>query len=497
MARQSFSSNTQRGGLMGRCRFVLLALFAPFFDAQAYAQEAVASEAITTITHEEVYNLVRKLASPEFAGRYTSHEGHRAAAEWVAANFEEWGLTPFPEWNGFLQPYPSPMVLLDEAEMTLLLPDRREGEQSETSYREVPLEIEADFLPFFYAASGSGEAGVVFAGWGVSAPELGYDDFANIDVEGKFVLLFRGTPTTDNPELQEWLSRNRRPGLKTAREKGALGVLYVYSKETIAYTGTDHIEGYTPFIVSEALADSLLKEKGTTFSRLEQDLINFQNPISFPFDAKLRYHVKSRYFPDAVSENVIGYVEGSDPELRDEAFFFFAHLDHAGEHFGMLFPGAHDNASGSAVVMELAKTFASLPEKPKRTTIFVLFTAEEVGLGTSYFTDSLLTQYEVDGIFNYDMVGVGDQVSFDLAALPGGFRELVLQADRSLGIVRESESSRRSEQNYPYLYFASGGGHTRYEHYHRSSDTIYRVNPEIMANIARLSFLTVYPWVNR
>ena len=137
------------------------------------------------------------------------------------------------------------------------------------------------------------------------------------------------------------------------------------------------------------------------------------------------------------------------------------------------------------------------PEKPKRTTIFVLFTAEEVGLGTSYFTDSLLAQYEVDGIFNYDMVGVGDQVRFDLGALPGGFRELVLQADRSLGIVRESESSRRSERDYPYLYFASGGGHTRYEHYHRSSDTIYRVNPEIMANIARLSFLTAYPWVNR
>jgi hypothetical protein len=95
------------------------------------------------------------------------------------------------------------------------------------------------------------------------------------------------------------------------------------------------------------------------------------------------------------------------------------------------------------------------------------------------------------------MVGVGDQVRFDLGALPGNFRELVLQADQSLGIVRESESSRRSERDYPYLYFASGGGHTRYEHYHRSSDTIYRVNPDIMANIARLSFLTAHAWANR
>jgi hypothetical protein len=479
------------------CRFALLAVSFAFTNAHAYAQEAGASSAVETITHEEVYNFCRRLASAEFGGRYTSHEGHRAAAEWVAANFEQWGLTPFPEWHGFLQPYPSPMILQDEAEMTLLLADRKEGEQGDLSYREVPLEIETEFMPFLFSASGSGEAGIVFAGWGMSAPELGYDDFANIDVEGKFVLLFRGSPSSDDPRLREWISANRRSFLKTAREKGALGILYVYSREPIAYTGTDYGEGYTPFLVSEAVVDLLLEEKGTTFSRLKQDLVNFQKPISFPLDAKVRYHVRSRHFPDAVSHNVIGYVEGSDPELRDEAFFFFAHLDHAGAHFGRVFPGAHDNASGSAVVMELAKTFASLPEKPKRSMIFVLFTAEEVGLGTSYFTDSLLGQYEVDGIFNYDMVGVGDRVSFDLGALPEDFRELVLEADRSLGIVRDSESTRRSQRDYPYLYFASGGGHTRYEHYHRSSDTIYRINPEIMANIARLSFLTVYPWVNR
>jgi hypothetical protein len=73
----------------------------------------------------------------------------------------------------------------------------------------------------------------------------------------------------------------------------------------------------------------------------------------------------------------------------------------------------------------------------------------------------------------------------------------VLEADKSLGIVRDSERPRRSGREYPYLYFASGGGHTTYDHYHRSSDTIYRINPEIMANIARLSFMSVYPWANR
>ncbi|MFC1659987.1 M28 family peptidase [Gemmatimonadota bacterium] len=485
-------------GLMKACRLALLALFIVSPDALVSAQETAAGRAVKTITHEEVYNFVRTLASPEFEGRYTSHEGHRAAAEWVASNFEEWGLIPYDQKEGFLQPYPSPMTLQDGAEMTLLLPDKTDGEGTEPAFREVPLQIESEFLPFLFSASGSGEAEVVFAGWGVSAPELGYDDFANIDVSGKFVLLFRGSPTSDEPRLQEWLSQNRSSFLTTAREKGALGILYVYSREPIAYTGTDYVEGYSPVLVSETVADLLLEEKGTTFSRLKQDLINFQNPISFPLGAKVRYQVRSRHFPDAMSENVIGYVEGSDPGLRSEVFFLFAHLDHAGSHFGRVFPGAHDNASGSAVVMELAKAFAQMPEKPKRSVAFVLFTAEEVGLGPGHFTDDLPQQFtKVDGVFNYDMVGVGDHVSFDLGSLSGEFRELVLEADESLGIVRESESSRRSGRDYPYLYFASGGGHTAYEHYHRSSDTIYRINPEIMANIARLSFLTLYPWVNR
>ncbi len=479
-------------------RVILLALAATLPFAHASAQDTGAGRAVRTISHEEIYNFVRTLASPEFEGRYTSHEGHRAAAEWVASHFEEWGLKPYGQEEGFLHPYPSPMTLQDEAEMTLLLPDGKANEEGESSYREVPLELESEFMPFFFSANGSGEAGIVFAGWGVSAPEFGYDDFANIDVNGKFVVLFRGSPSTDDPGFQEWMSQHRSSFLTTAREKGALGILYVYSKEPIAYTGTQYVEGYTPFLVGESVVDLLVEQKGTSFSRLKQDLANFQKPISFPLDAKVRYRVRARHFPDAVSQNVIGYVEGSDPDLRNEAFFLFAHMDHAGSHFGRVFPGAHDNASGTAVVMELARTFAQLPEKPKRSVVFVLFTAEEVGLGPSFFTDSLPEQFiKVDGVFNYDMVGVGDHVSFDLGTLPEEFRELVVQADASLGIVRDAEGSRRSARDYPYLYFASSDGYSTYEHYHRSSDNIYRINPEIMANIARLSFLTIFPWVDR
>ena len=203
-----------------------------------------------------------------------------------------------------------------------------------------------------------------------------------------------------------------------------------------------------------------------------------------------------------MSYNVVGYVEGSDPRLKKDCLFMFAHLDHAGPHLGRVFYGAHDNASGSAVVMQLAKAFSKLSPKPKRSIAFVLFTAEEIELGTSYFTKRLPSQFEkVDAIFDYDMVGVGDHVGLGLDALPENFRKMLLEADKSIKIVRADTGPRRTAAKegevIPNLYFASGGGHTRYEDYHRSTDTIYRINPEIMADIARLSFLTAFPWANR
>ena len=469
-------------------KLVIPALLFCLFISFASAQDQALEQAVETINHEDVYNFCRTLASPEFEGRYPSHQGYHAAAKWAAANFTEWGLKPISEEVGFLQPYPCPITFQDEAAMTLIFPER-----------EVELEVESEFLPYLTSGSGSGEVEVVFAGWGVSAPEAGYDDFANIDVKGKFVMFFSGSPRSDDPRLREWLSRNRSSAINTAREKGAVGILSISTKEPIVSPGgRSYLEDFCNVRISDKVADMLLEEKGVTSVQLKQNLTNFQAPISFPLGAKVKYRLKSRHISDGMSYNIVGYVEGSDPELKKECFYMFAHFDHFGPHYGRMFYGANDNASGSAVVMQLAKAFGQLPKKPKRSMVFVLFTAEELGLGTSYFTNDLPAQFtKIDGVFNYDMVGVGDYVNLNLNAQPAGFKELVEEADKSYKIVRGSQSSGGSSRDYPYLYFASAGGHTRYEFYHRSSDTIYRINPEIMFNISRLSFRSAYPWANR
>ena len=105
------------------------------------------------------------------------------------------------------------------AEMTLLLPEKKDGAEKNVSYTEVKLAVESEFMPFLFSDSGAGTADIVFAGWGISAPDLGYDDFANVDVKGKFVMLFRGSPGSDDPRLQEWISKNRQYFVKIAQEK--------------------------------------------------------------------------------------------------------------------------------------------------------------------------------------------------------------------------------------------------------------------------------------
>jgi Zn-dependent M28 family amino/carboxypeptidase len=152
--------------------------------------------------------------------------------------------------------------------------------------------------------------------------------------------------------------------------------------------------------------------------------------------------------------------------------------------------------------MELAKAFSKLGRKPRRSVVFILFTAEEIDLETRYFVKHLPSQFEkVEAIFDYDMVGVGDHVDLRLDTLPENFKKMLRDADQAIKIVRETtepqRAARKEGEDIPNLYFASGGGHSRYEHYHRSTDTIYRINPEIMADIARLSFITAWAWADR
>ncbi|MBN2200190.1 MAG: M20/M25/M40 family metallo-hydrolase [Candidatus Aminicenantes bacterium] len=445
------------------------------------------------VQSSEIYDTCKTLASAEFAGRLTGHQGYAAAAQWAAGRFKAWKMKPAFGRDNYLQGFPAPYTLVDEADMTLLFPGK--ADDGAETIEEVKLEAGRDFLPLLFTDSGRNEAEVVFAGWGISAPELGYDDYAGLEVKDRFVLCFRGTP--DPADLRFEDHDQHRVRMKTARDKGALGVVYIYP-EVSANPNGDRLPNFTPAEISEKTADLLFKEKDLTADQVKKSLFAYKRPLSMTLSARMRYGVVARHFPAGVGYNVVGWIEGRDPSLRNECVIFGAHLDHCGRHMGLLFPGADDNASGSATVMEIARAFARSGRKPRRSVVFVLFGGEEMGLlGSKHFADNLPSRFKtVAAMFNFDMTGAGDGAFCGVSAEPAAVKEAIEAANRQVNIVRGVRIIRRVGvrssdfapfflKGIPVASFASNGPHLAY---HQPGDTIYRINPDIMADIARVAF---------
>jgi hypothetical protein len=488
-----------------RFRAIAAAVLLPFLALPSLPQNVDKNleAALKSISPLEAYDIVKSLASPEFAGRLTGDEGYTAAAKWAARKLGAWGLRPISQKEGYLQAYPSPCTIVDRAEMTILLPEGKTDPEKGPSYKEMKLAPEKEFLPLLYSDTGDRTAETVFAGWGISAPELNYDDYAGLEVKGKFVLCFRGTPDGDR-KYQNYDEHRTR--MKTARDKGALGIVYIYA-DIASNPNGDWLEGFTPAMISEKVMDSILKDVNSTSADLKKSLAAYKRPISFPLRAKIRLKVESRHFPKAVGYNVVGYVEGSDPKLRAECIVVGGHFDHCGRHMGLLFPGADDNASGSATVMEVAKAYAALGRRPKRSVAFVLFGGEELGLqGSSYFADHVPAPFaKVDAMFNFDMTGEGDGLWGAVSAEPAEFKKVIEEADKSVKVIRGLGVIRgvgvRSSDYAPFFLkgaaSASLGSNGPHLAYHQTGDTIFRINPEIMAEAAKVAFLASYFWANR
>lgn len=465
------------------------------------------------------YEYCGRIASAEFAGRLTGHSGYTAAARWAADRFRHWKLKPWDRETGYLQPFPAPLTLVDQAAMTIILPGEikvanenirsrsdspADPEPPERKETRLPLVCGKDFLPLLFTDSGSGTGATVFVGWGIRAPELGYDDYAGVDVKDRYVLCFRGTPDPSDPRFQS--HDEHRTRMRVARDLGALGLIYI-RPEMEANPNGDWLPRFLPAMISEPIADRLFQEKAVTVSELRKDLQTYKRPLSFSLHCRIEYRAQSRHFPEAIGYNIAGYIEGTDPELKKEWLVLGAHFDGCGAHVGLTFAGADDNASGSAVVMAVAEAMARSDRRPKRSVLFVLFGGEEMGLlGSSYFVDHLPGRFRnVDAMFNFDMEGEGDKAYVSVTTEPPQLKAALERADapspivtgfgliRDVG-VRSSDFAPFFRKGIPCAAFYSNGPHIEY---HRAGDTIYRVNPDIMTAVARLALRSVYEWAGR
>ncbi len=354
------------------------------------------------------------LASDLLEGRGTGTRGYRIAAEYVAAQYGLMGI------ESSFQEVPLRETVAGASSTIRFM---RAGEAP------VTLRIFSDFVSSGDPLSADKvvEGDLVFAGYGISAPEQKHDDYAGNDVRGKIVAIFTGAPPAFPNAVRAHHSSSLTK-VETAARFGAKGLIFLTTpvedarspwprKTRQSKLGSMHWRraDSPPHGVAPSLSSNITLGLDATRRLFGSDAeavfnsVEAGKPKAKPLRTRARIHLVSRH-RSLTSPNVIGIVRGSDPKLRDEYVVYSAHLDHVGitepVDGDRINNGAFDNASGTAVLLEIARAFAALPEKPKRSILFLATTGEEKGLrGADYFANNPTIPFEsIIGNINIDML---------------------------------------------------------------------------------------------
>jgi hypothetical protein len=363
---------------------------------------ALLTPAAAQIRQENLRVDLAFLSSEGLEGRRSLGSGSDAAIQFVVAEFTRAGLKP-ADGTSYLQPVPLVEFRTDTQETRLTI--ERGTDRKSYSYL-------TDFIGGF-PNQVTVRAPVVFAGYGITAPEFGYDDYTAIDARGKIVLVFDHEPQETDPRsifngTGNTQHANSLVKILNAQKYGAVGVLVLSEPlrkhpsplkrlaripggaqrlRRLLLQALAASEAHIPlFSVSDALGAALLASSGKTPAALQSAIDGKLQPMSQALGetrAEMRVALEERR--RGVSANVVGLLEGSDPTLHPETIIFSAHHDHDGNWDGKLYPGVDDNGSGTVGVMELARAFAAAPTRPKRSLLFAIVAAEERGLLGSYY----------------------------------------------------------------------------------------------------------------
>ncbi|WP_263382579.1 M28 family peptidase [Granulicella arctica] len=423
--------------------------------AQAYAQTPVpASEraGFGTIQQADIRRDLTYISSDELAGRMSLQPGDEQAIQWIADQFKTAGLQPIVRDASGKPTYLQPITLIgfrpDRAASTVSL--TRAGK---TTVWHAPEAFGA------YKRAVDVTAPMAFAGFGITAPELGYDDYATIDVRGKIVLIFDHEPQEDDPHsIFNGTGNTRyataRVKILNAQNHGAVAVVIVAEPNRKHLTNGERAARIGPVarravplpaqaiqddeikIPSAQVLDPVAKELFATSERtpaaaqtaIDGDLKPQSRLLP---DTTLTLHLRNTEEHTGVTENVVALLPGSDPKLAAETILISGHHDHDGfapcadpAHPPVSVPpdphpcpqiwhGADDNGSGTVGVVTLARAFAANPVKPKRSVLFVVFASEERGLLGSYWLAAhpLRPLATTRAQINFDMIGRDEAAS--------------------------------------------------------------------------------------
>jgi aminopeptidase YwaD len=447
-------------------------------------------------------NDIKSLSSPDMEGRGAGTRGLTRAEHLIEKRYKELGLEPAGV-KGYAQPFSviTGARLKSDNHLTV-----------DAAGSKTDMKIYEDFVPFSFSSSGQVSGALVFAGYGISADEFHYDDYAGLDVKDKIVMVLRYEPS-GFAEKSGNHGRTQHSQLITkainARNHGAKAVIVINGKlgdgEEDLLTRFGSVSGPenvgTVFVqVKNAVADSWLQSAGKSIKDLQDHINATTQPASFAFaesrQVSLLVDIETTR---ATVNNVLAWLPGQ----TDEYVIVGAHYDHLGRgnfdslapsQIGQIHPGADDNASGTAGVLELARLLTPERGQLKRSVLFMDFAGEELGLlgSAAWVKDPTRPLAKAVAMINMDMIGriKDDKVYIGGAGTGSTFKAVLEQAQKdspfkieySAGGYASSDHTSFVSKKIPVLFFFSG----LHSDYHKPSDTWDKINAPSAARLLDL-----------
>lgn len=483
-----------------------------------------------TITQEDMKAILTVLASDEMEGRETGTKGNKKAADFIASKLESFGIPKVPELDAYFQP----IAVTSE------------------SWNEVGLRVgDKDYrhLWQFYSFANLNSdretkkiSEVVFLGYGID--DAKYSDYKGKNVKGKTILIYDGEPKkngkshiTKSESVSDWTT-DREKKLKAAYKNGVETVLIIDgnlkenlgelrrqlldSRMKVGQLSNTEEKFANSVYISTDIAKAIIGKKYKKFIKARKKIEKKGKPRSLTLATEISL-TQNKKVKQLLGENVLGFIEGTDPVLKKEIVVVSAHYDHIGMRGTAVYNGADDNGSGSTGVLEIAQAFAAAKKQgvgPRRSVLCIWVTGEEKGLfGSEYYSEFPIFPLENTVVdVNVDMIGrvhekyednpnyiyvIGaDRLSTELhkinEAANTKYSNLVLdytynEKNDPNRFYYRSDHYNFARKGIPAVFFFNG----THKDYHMISDTIEKINFDKMEKISRLIFYTTWELANR
>ena len=493
-----------------RAVITLLGMILILFSAgcQGFAQSEQDHRAwrrsLDSLSTERMLADVRTLSSPDFNGRQAGSGDDLRSAQWFARELTSVGLTlPLIDNTSLTPPFAQPGERLPLGIMTSMVPTPLIAPdpvvRTGTTDQLVTAELHTDYLPVFDSPSADLQGQIVFVGYGIVDPAQGIDEYAGIDVRNSVVLFLRGKPDYYPGHI------SHADKVRFARDRGALAYLTATGPILNPYEARRGVTGKPSAFygqlpldqalpgawISTNLAERLLTEsrEGSDVNRLralQEQLNKAPSARSHHTNQYASLHWNTT-IQDGLLTNVVGMIPGTGPDT----IIIGAHRDHFGRPAGLYFPGADDNASGTAVMLEVARALGKSGLRPQRTILFVSFSGEENNLiGSRLYTSRPVVPLgSTKAMINIDHAGAGDGRL--TIGVTGFEKSVALEAGQTAGLADKldvygffpgGDHVPFKEAGVPTVTVVSGGIHP---HFHQPTDTADTINPEILHTVAR------------